>query len=55
MESCKGLEFDHVVVVEPAAIVAASPQGLQNLYVAFTRATQTLSIIGEMPDLSEWE
>ena len=55
VESCKGLEFDHVVVVEPAAIVAASPQGLQNLYVAFTRATQTLSIIGEMPDLSEWE
>lgn len=55
VESCKGLEFDHVVVVEPAAIVAASPQGLQNLYVAFTRATQTLSIIGEMPDLSGWE
>lgn len=41
----KGLEFDHVVVVNPRAIVAASPQGLQNLYVAVTRATQTLTIV----------
>nr|WP_291314671.1 AAA family ATPase [Corynebacterium sp. UBA2622] len=43
----KGLEFDHVVVVEPEAIAGASPQGLQDLYVAVTRATQTLTVIGE--------
>ena len=44
----KGLEFDHVVVVEPRKIVEASPQGWQDLYVAVTRATQTLTVIGEL-------
>ncbi|WP_409338294.1 HelD family protein [Corynebacterium sp. LK2510] len=44
----KGLEFDHVVVVDPQAIAAASPQGLHDLYVAVTRATQTLTIVGEL-------
>lgn len=43
----KGLEFDHVILVEPSAIIENSPQGLQDLYVAATRATQTLTIIGE--------
>ena len=43
----KGLEFDHVVVVEPGKIVEASPQGWQDLYVAVTRATQTLTVVGE--------
>lgn len=42
----KGLEFDHVVVVDPDAIVNSSPQGWQDLYVAITRATQTLTLIG---------
>ncbi len=46
----KGLEFDHVVVVEPACIVDASPQGWQDLYVAVTRATQTLTVIGALPE-----
>ena len=43
----KGLEFDHVVVVEPAAIVAEAPgtHGLRHLYVALTRPTQTLTIV----------
>lgn len=45
----KGLEFDEVVLVEPAAIVAASPQGLQDLYVAITRATQGLSVFADQP------
>ena len=45
----KGLEFDHVIVVEPQRIVEASPQGLQDLYVAVTRATQTLTVIGDVP------
>lgn len=42
----KGLEFDEVIVVEPDEIVAQSPQGLQDLYVALTRATQGLSLVG---------
>ncbi|OIR41342.1 helicase [Corynebacterium sp. NML130628] len=44
----KGLEFDHVVLVEPQEIVDASPQGWQDLYVAMTRATQSLTIIGDL-------
>jgi DNA helicase IV len=40
----KGLEFDHVVVVEPAAI-AAGEQGLRELYVALTRPTRTLVVV----------
>lgn len=42
----KGLEFDHVIVVDPDKIVEASPQGWQDLYVAATRATQSLTVIG---------
>jgi superfamily I DNA/RNA helicase len=44
IEDAKGLEFDSVVVVEPARIVRETPQGLRALYVAFTRATQRLAI-----------
>ncbi|MEU7838394.1 ATP-binding domain-containing protein [Nonomuraea sp. NPDC049129] len=44
---CKGLEFDAVVVVEPAAIMAQSPMGGQDLYVAVTRATRRLTITHE--------
>jgi AAA domain-containing protein len=49
----KGLEFDHVVVVEPAAIVAAEPRGLHRLYVALTRAVSSLVVLhaGDLPDL----
>jgi hypothetical protein len=43
----KGLEFDHVVVVEPAAIVEES--GLRELYVALTRPTKTLVVVHERP------
>jgi DNA helicase IV len=47
----KGLEFDMVLVVEPGQIVAESPRGLNDLYVALTRATQRLGVIhaGELP------
>ncbi len=47
----KGLEFDVVLVVEPGQIVAESPRGLNDLYVALTRATQRLGVIhaGELP------
>ncbi len=41
----KGLEFDSVLVVDPAGIVAESPRGANDLYVALTRATQRLGIL----------
>jgi DNA helicase IV len=44
----KGLEFDHVVVVEPAAI-AEGEQGLRELYVALTRPTKTLVVVHARP------
>jgi DNA helicase IV len=44
----KGLEFDGVVVVEPAAI-AAGPSGLRHLFVALTRAVQHLGIVHARP------
>ncbi|WP_432902403.1 HelD family protein [Micromonospora matsumotoense] len=45
----KGLEYDHVVVVEPAAIVAAEQRGLHRLYVALTRAVSGLSVLHTAP------
>lgn len=45
----KGLEYDHVVVVEPAAIVEAEPRGLNRLYVALTRAVSRLHIVHTRP------
>ncbi|WP_166347133.1 HelD family protein [Phytoactinopolyspora limicola] len=45
----KGLEYDHVVVVEPARIVAAEPQGLRRLYVVLTRAVSTLTVVHAEP------
>jgi DNA helicase IV len=44
----KGLEFDHVVVVEPA-LIAAQEQGLRELYVALTRPTKTLVVVYARP------
>ncbi|MDP9073749.1 MAG: ATP-binding domain-containing protein, partial [Actinomycetota bacterium] len=49
VQAVKGLEFDSVLVVEPARIVAESPQGLRALYVAMTRATRRLSILHAEP------
>jgi hypothetical protein len=47
----KGLEFDSVLVVDPALILAESPRGRNDLYVALTRATQRLGVLhtGELP------
>ncbi|HEY6835290.1 MAG TPA: UvrD-helicase domain-containing protein [Gaiellaceae bacterium] len=47
----KGMEFDHVIVVEPARIVeeAAEGQGLRELYVALTRPTRTLVLVHSRP------
>ncbi|HVJ97287.1 MAG TPA: ATP-binding domain-containing protein, partial [Acidimicrobiia bacterium] len=43
--SAKGLEFDHVVVVEPSQLVTADAPGLRLLYVTITRTTKTLTIV----------
>ncbi|MBC7640509.1 MAG: ATP-binding domain-containing protein, partial [Rhodoferax sp.] len=48
----KGLEFDRVVVLEPAAIVAAEPDhrtGLRRLYVVLTRAVTGLTVVHTDP------
>ena len=45
----KGLEFDAVVVVEPAAIAGDDGRGLRLLYVAMTRPIQHLSIVYAQP------
>ncbi|MFM9082903.1 MAG: HelD family protein [Actinomycetota bacterium] len=45
----KGLEIDHVVLVEPAAVVADDPQGLRLLYVCLTRSTRTLTVVHAAP------
>jgi DNA helicase IV len=50
----KGLEFDRVIVVEPAAIAAAEPDrrtGLRRLYVVLTRAVSELIVFhsSELP------
>jgi hypothetical protein len=41
----KGLEFDSVLIADPGAILAASPRGRNDLYVAMTRSTQRLGIL----------
>ncbi|WP_425315207.1 HelD family protein [Tsukamurella pseudospumae] len=56
VRDAKGLEFDHVIVVEPGLIVGEPAdvefdRGLRDLYVALTRATQTLTVVasGSLP------
>jgi DNA helicase IV len=46
---CKGLEYDHVVVAEPAAIAEAERRGLNRLYVALTRAVSRLDVVHARP------
>jgi DNA helicase IV len=41
----KGLEFDSVVIADPAAILGGSPRGRNDLYVAMTRSTQRLGVL----------
>jgi DNA helicase IV len=45
----KGLEFDQVIVVEPAEIAAAGHRGAQRLYVALTRAVSRLTVLHAQP------
>ncbi|WP_406729653.1 hypothetical protein WJ438_11195 [Streptomyces sp. GD-15H] len=43
------MEFDHVLVVEPSAIVDQEPAGLRLLYISLTRSTQSLTIMHSTP------
>lgn len=51
VSQAKGLEFDSVLIGDPAGILAESRRGLNDLYVALTRATQRLGVVysGELP------
>ncbi len=48
-QDAKGLEFDIVIVVEPADIITDSPRGAGALYVAMTRPTQRLVLVAAKP------
>jgi len=56
----KGLEYDYVVLDDPAAIVAAEPDertGLRRLYVCLTRAVSGLTVVHAAPlpgELGTW-
>ncbi|MWA12020.1 HelD family protein [Streptomyces sp. BA2] len=45
----KGLEYDHVVAVEPAAIAEAEHRGPSRLYVVLTRAVSRLDVLHSRP------
>ena len=45
-QESKGLEFDAVVIVEPRQILEGSARGVGALYVAMTRPTQRLHLVG---------
>jgi DNA helicase IV len=45
----KGLEFDQVIVCEPALIAGAEARGLNRLYVALTRAVSRLTVLHAEP------
>ncbi|MBP2335897.1 hypothetical protein JOF41_002075 [Saccharothrix coeruleofusca] len=49
----KGLEFDAVLIADPAAILGAGPLGHNDLYVAMTRATHRLGIVHPGPPPAE--
>ena len=49
VKQAKGLEFDSVLVVDPERILADSPRGRHDLYVALTRATQRLGVLHPGP------
>ena len=49
VRQAKGLEFDSVLVLEPDQILAESPRGLSDLYVAITRATRRLGVLHTDP------
>lgn len=50
-DEIKGLEFDHVVVVDPIKACGNDGPGLRLLYVVLTRATRQLVVLhrGDLP------
>ena len=55
VNQAKGLEFDSVLIGDPAGILAESRRGCSDLYVALTRATQRLGVVysGDLPSVLE--
>ena len=51
VRQAKGLEFDCVLIADPDGLLAESPRGLNDLYVALTRATQQVGVVhrGALP------
>jgi DNA helicase IV len=49
VKQAKGLEFDCVLIADPAGMLAESPRGLNDLYVGLTRATQQVGVVHEGP------
>ncbi|MEV7346067.1 AAA family ATPase [Streptomyces sp. NPDC093544] len=45
----KGLEYDHVVAVEPAAVAEAEVRGPHRVYVVLTRAVSRLDVVHARP------
>ncbi|MEU5495253.1 HelD family protein [Streptomyces griseofuscus] len=45
----KGLEYDHVIAVEPAAVAEAEERGAHRLYVVLTRAVSRLDVVHGRP------
>ena len=52
VNQAKGLEFDRVVLADPAGILAQAQAGGHDLYVAITRATHRLTVVhdGDLPE-----
>ncbi|GGX47572.1 hypothetical protein [Streptomyces fructofermentans] len=48
-QGAKGLECDHVVAVEPAAVVEGGARGAHRLYVVLTRAVSRLDVVHARP------
>jgi DNA helicase IV len=49
VKQAKGLEFDCVLIADPAGLLAESPRGLNDLYVALTRATLQVGVVHDGP------
>ena len=51
VKQAKGLEFDCVLLAEPAKMLSESTRGMNDLYVALTRATKQVGVVhtGELP------
>jgi len=49
VKQAKGLEFDCVLIADPAGLLAESRRGMNDLYVALTRATQQVGVVHAGP------